>query len=488
MPLFKRKEGAVEKNDKVCVSDGVVFSPEKMEKLLGETENIAMNLKTRIAGASQVIFKNLQQETQFAAFTESIRSMLDSIVSVQDQLREVNNCSSSLESTAENASNSVGEIIDSVNRVANIVSDRISVTSELTNAVGRGSHKVKELFNVIDNLNQNIDAVKDIIAAINDVSAKTNLLAMNAAIESAHAGKAGLGFAVVAGEIRKLSEATALNAADASKTLKNMLDVLQTARTTADETRGAMDMIGNSVQETTGSFVEISSEMNRLADTGSSVRKAVLLVPQSAADLNIRADTAMEHINQIAEEIETDKNGLQSMQQSSQEVSALMSSALFNMNSIIDSTIAIESSSTQGIDVRTGQTLAAAKNMPFALIVLKHLSWVTRVRALIDGKIGAEGVVLGDHRKCDLGQWIEKNAGLHEGLQEHPEFKKLTEDHEALHAIIRKVFERIRTLSRTELEGYYSEMIQYSGNVIESLTALRGFIEGGRKKSDGADA
>lgn len=482
MPLFKKKEESVKQDDRVCVADGVVLSLKEMEKLLCETENIAMNLKTRIAGASQVIFKNFQQETQFAAFTESIRSMLDSIVSVQDQLREVNNCSASLEDTAENASRSVGEIIDSVNRVAKIVSDRITVTSELTDAVGRGSRKVKDLFNVIDSLNQNIDAVKDIIAAINDVSAKTNLLAMNAAIESAHAGKAGLGFAVVAGEIRKLSEATALNAADASKTLKNMLDVLQTARTTADETRGAMDWIGNSVNETTSSFVEISSEMNRLAGTGSSVRDAVLLVPQSAADLNTRADTAMEHINQIAEEIETDKNNLHSIQQSSKEVSDLMSSALFNMNSIIDSTIVIEASSTQGIDVRTGESVMAAKNMPFALIVLKHLAWVTKVRALIDGKIGAEGVSLGDHKKCDLGQWIEKNAGLYEGLQEHPEFKKLTKDHEALHAIIRKVFERSRDFSKSDLEGYYSEMITYSGNVIESLTALRSFIDAGVKK------
>ena len=81
-----------------------------------------------------------------------------------------------------------------------------------------------------------------------------------------------------------------------------MVDALKTARDTADETRTAMTMIGTSVNETTNSFVEISSEMNSLAGTSTSVRDAMMLLPESAADLNIRADTAIEHISEIAEE------------------------------------------------------------------------------------------------------------------------------------------------------------------------------------------
>ena len=65
-------------NAATITQQGIVFSVKEVEALMAEAENIAMNLKTRIAGASQVIFKNLQQEHQFETFTESIRSILDS--------------------------------------------------------------------------------------------------------------------------------------------------------------------------------------------------------------------------------------------------------------------------------------------------------------------------------------------------------------------------------------------------------------------------
>ncbi|MDC7126921.1 MAG: methyl-accepting chemotaxis protein, partial [Spirochaetales bacterium] len=164
----------------------------------------------------------------------------------------------------EESTAAVTEMISSVNNVNEITMKKKSATDVLVKTAIDGGEKLGATINVIAEINDNLDQIKGMATIIQQISSQTNLLAMNAAIEAAHAGNAGKGFAVVADEIRKLAFASASNSKQISGVLKEIVDKIEIASISGKETEKAFEDIDHEVHGVSQSLEEISMNMGEL--------------------------------------------------------------------------------------------------------------------------------------------------------------------------------------------------------------------------------
>ena len=147
--------------------------------------------------------------------------------------------------------------------VANTLSDgahQISATmQQLAASASTVSHNQANLNNEINNVNTVTGKINEVMDFIKDIADETRLLGLNAAIEAARAGEAGLGFGVVAQEIRNLS-------ADSKQTVGKIKDLTTIIKDSVDktvrmgnETTETIRQQTSAIEQVTASVEEISS-------------------------------------------------------------------------------------------------------------------------------------------------------------------------------------------------------------------------------------
>ena len=143
---------------------------------------------------------------------------------------------SGIAASVEELSVSITHVADNANQAASISENAKQVTGAGRDVVYRAMHElervasdINESANLIQSLGERSKQISSVVGVIREIAEQTNLLALNAAIEAARAGEQGRGFAVVADEVRKLAERTAVSTQEISTTVNAILEETNTA-------------------------------------------------------------------------------------------------------------------------------------------------------------------------------------------------------------------------------------------------------------------
>lgn len=140
------------------------------------------------------------------------------------------------------------------------------------------SNKVKDTNHSIHSFVETVQHIKEVLSVIEGISAQTHLLALNASIEAAHVGELGSGFAVVAGEIRKLANST---------------------KQSTTEVYAITDRIYKEAQQA----FRIMEEGNRVVEEGNDLVHTVADTLTEASMHNIRKNEAVDQVVELLEQI-----------------------------------------------------------------------------------------------------------------------------------------------------------------------------------------
>ncbi len=245
---------------------------EFLDNMIGKIKQVSINMNV----SQDILIHSIENNRQlFDSFVDSINQIINEINMEFSQSNILNeaaqktlNSSNLIKNSVEKQMNAVDYSASSAQQIVQNIRNVNSITQTLKKSVkglldniNAGKKSLQDSIASINLINTSSQSLLEFNRAISDVSERIKILSINASIEAANAGKAGLGFAVVAREVKTLSESSANSVKNIDKMIVEMNTKISEGTDLINKTAKILESIFTRIEVFVQSLENISTSM-----------------------------------------------------------------------------------------------------------------------------------------------------------------------------------------------------------------------------------